>query len=302
MLRGIMVATAVAGFLGADAVAMAQTTYGGGRLASIERSRTYRPTVGFVLQTRGSTQAAIRFTTTVLCGKTSYDVSARKLVTLTGSRFSAKGASTIELDGAVLGYAWRINGGVNGQAADGVLRIAGALKTAKRTRKCAQRPVRAFQARARYAPTGAFSGPERAGAYVGLSDSTIVDGLPGPVRLRVSPDGLRVGAMWEASAPCEPRSREVFTNFTPSSAIRRDGSFYRAERFTVRYSDAVVRYRVRFSGRFRVDGAVGTLQQRATIYDRRGKRVRARCDSGRRSWTAMRASLVPAAPYTLPSR
>lgn len=299
MLRGIVVSAVVAGLFGADAVAMAQTTYGGGRLSSIEPSRTYRPSVGFTLQTRGD-KAAIRFTTTLLCGKTTYDVSGRKTVPLSGSVFTAAGASVLKLSGARLDFAWKMSGGVNGQAADGVLRIAGKLTTRKRVRECTKRPVRAFKARSEYVPTGAFSGPERAGAYVGMSDSTIVDGLPGPVVLRLSRDGRRVGALWETSGPCEPRSREVFTNFTPPSAIRRDGSFYRAERFTVRYTDAVVRYRARFSGRFRVDGAFGTLRLRTTILDRRGKRVRARCDTGLRRWTAMRASLIPSAPYTLP--
>jgi len=281
--------------LAGDSAALAQTTYAGGRLPSLERSGTYRPTLGVVLQTRGDS-IAIRFTTSLRCGRNLYDVSGRKVVGWDGNVFAAKGASVLTVGGGKVGYAWTISGTVSGQAGDGILRIADSERLGRRTRACTQRPVRAFQTRAQYAPSGDFSGPEHSGAYTGMSDSTIVDGLPGPVTLRVSPDGRKVGALWEASAPCVPRSREIFTNFTPPSGLRPDGSFYRAERFTVRFSDAVVRYQVRFSGRFRIDGAFGTLQLRATLLDRRGRKTLARCDSGRRSWTAMRASFVPASP------
>jgi hypothetical protein len=53
----------------------------------------------------------------------------------------------------------------------------------------------------------------------------------------------------------------------------------------VRFSDAVVRYRVRFGGRFVGDGVAGRLRMRARVFDRRG-RLETRCDTGVRRWRA----------------
>jgi hypothetical protein len=70
--------------------------------------------------------------------------------------------------------------------------------------------------------------------------------------------------------------------------IRPDGSFSRAERFAVRFRDALLRYRVRIAGRVSGEAANGTLRLRVGIFSRNGKRLKTRCDSGLRNWSAGR--------------
>ena len=67
--------------------------------------------------------------------------------------------------------------------------------------------------------------------------------------------------------------------------VRADGSFAREERFSIRYSDGLIRYRASFAGRFATDGATGTLRLRTREFNRRGK-LTARCGSGTRTWNA----------------
>jgi hypothetical protein len=108
------------------------------------------------------------------------------------------------------------------------------------------------------------------------------------VLLRVSKSGKKMGARWNTKAACGRRAPTDFTNYTPPMRIRADGSFRRAERFNVGYSDAFIRYRVNFAGRVSGDAASGTLRLRARIYSPNGKRLRVRCDSGVRGWSAGR--------------
>ena len=85
-------------------------------------------------------------------------------------------------------------------------------------------------------------------------------------------------------------------NFTPSMRIGAKGGFSRAERFAVRYTDALVRYRVRFAGRVSGEGAAGTLRLRARIFNRSGSRLLTRCDSRTREWTAGLLRTITPAP------
>jgi hypothetical protein len=117
--------------------------------------------------------------------------------------------------------------------------------------------------------------------------------------LRTTRDGRKVAARWNAIARCGRGPRERLVNFTPATRIGTAGGFLRKERFTVRYTDAVVRYRVRFGGRFLADGASGRLRMRAAVMDRR-RRVLTRCDTGTRNWHALPAETTPA-PGTPPA-
>ena len=56
---------------------------------------------------------------------------------------------------------------------------------------------------------------------------------------------------------------------------------------------------MQFSGRFSGEGVTGTLRMRARRYDRSGKRLRSRCDSGKRAWSA--AIAKPLAPAGAPA-
>ena len=114
--------------------------------------------------------------------------------------------------------------------------------------------------------------------------------------LRTTRDGAKVAARWNAIARCRRGPSERLGNFTPATRVRPDGSFERRERFSVRYADALVRYRVRFAGRFQADGAQGELRMRARVFDRRGRRLRTRCDTRRRRWQALAAETAPVPP------
>ena len=120
--------------------------------------------------------------------------------------------------------------------------------------------------------------------------------------LKATSSGRRIAARWTALAACRRGPRADLVNFTPSMRIASDGRFRRAERFGVRYSDALVRYRVSFAGRVSGEGAAGKLRMRARIFNRSGSRLVTRCDTRMRSWTA--ALLRPIAPpppgYTAP--
>ena len=285
-----------AGLLASDTMAWAQNpTFGGGRLSTHERTGDYRPSVGITVQPRGE-RIALRFTTTVLCGRITHQVGGFVEVPWNGNTYAAAGEGELKLGRGEVNFVWDIKGTLSGRSSDGILRIVGRETVNGRTRDCERRPVRAYQTRGPHEPTGPGGAPQPGAAYLGTTQMTIVDRNPGPVVLRVSPDGRRVAARWEAAATCGRGPREIFTNFTPSSYVRPDGSFYRAERFSQRFSDALVRYRVRFSGRFTADGAWGTFELRTAVYDRTGKTLRTRCESGRHRWTAMRAQLVPGSP------
>ena len=114
---------------------------------------------------------------------------------------------------------------------------------------------RAWQARTVTAQT--VAGPPRAnGAYYGLVAQA---GRPRAVLLRVSPSGRRIGvAAFQYRLSCRHRAFER-DNVTPGGPIAADGTFDLRERFTLRFSNATERFRVRFRGRFTTAGVTGAL-------------------------------------------
>jgi hypothetical protein len=286
---------ALAGLLAAaPGIAQAQSpAYGGGSLPYTAVPRGFKPSVGIALQPRGD-RVALRFDTTLLCGRRTLEAVGRALAAFDGSSFSARGATRVR--GQRLGYAWTLSGILSGQTATGELRIAGRRRRDGRWVSCNRRPTRRFEARVGGPPAGPPAAARPAAAYVGMSDIGIGDGLPAPVVLRTTRDGRKVAARWNALARCGRGPRERLVNFTPATRIGAAGGFLRKERFRVRYSDAVVRYRVRFGGRFFADGAAGRLRMRARVMDRRG-RLLTRCDTGTRRWHALAGEAAgPGAP------
>jgi len=274
-------------------------TYGGGRLQTAALPKTYTPTVGVSLQPRGS-QIALRFDTTLRCGRDVFDATGRKLVAFDGGAFSAAGASVGRVAGGRLAFEWTLTGTISGNEANGTLRISGVRRGSGRRRACSAKPTRPFTARLAAAPGGAPAQPLPRGLYVGTSSYEIVDRLQAPVVIRASKDARKVSARWTIAAKCRRGPRQLLVNLTPPTRVRADGSLARSERFAVRYTDALVRYRTRFAGRFRADGATGTLRLRARVFTRGGKRLRTRCDSGTRTWNAAFADDTPT-PITGPS-
>lgn len=301
VLRAAVVAAALT-LIGAGRASAQAPSYGGGLLPSASPpTRAYTPTVGIALQPRGD-RIALRFDTSIRCGRESYDAVGRKVVPFDGAGFTATGASVYAIGTSHrnrVRFAWALSGAVDGAAGSGTLRIAGVRVVNGRRTRCARKPTRSWQARLVAPAPAGTSMPAARAAFGGLSDLELADDLRAPVILKVAKSARKVAARWTVTAGCQKRrSRQHLINLTPPTTIRSDGSFKRSERFGVSYADAFIRYRVTFSGRFSGDGATGTLRMRAREYSRDRKRFRRRCDSGVRSWSA--ALLRPAATTPVP--
>jgi hypothetical protein len=292
--RLVALAALLATMLAGDASAQAPPTYGGGRLQTAAIPRHYVPTVGISIQPRGS-QVAVRFDTSLRCGRESFDVTGRRVIAFDGSSFSAAGASIKRVARGRLIFEWTLSGTVAGPAASGTLRIAGVRRVSGRRRACAAKPVRAFEARLAGPAAGAAAQPRSRGLYAGTSTYEVVDRLQAPVLLRASKDARKVTARWTIGAKCRRGPRVLISNLSPPTRVRSSGVFVRDERFRVRCLDATIRYRATIAGRFAGDGASGTLRLRARLYSRSGGRLRTRCDSGTRRWNAALVT-APAVP------
>ena len=274
----------------AEAVAQAPT-YGGGRLPTAAPPGGYEPSMGVSLQPRGD-RIAVRFDSSVLCGRDVFDVVGRRTVPFDGTTFSAQGASVKSVARGRLTFQWTLSGQLSGGIVRGVLRVVGVRRKSGRGRACATKPERPFEARLAGPPAGAPAQPPSRGFYAGTSLYEIVDGLQSPVILRASRDARKIAARWTIAAKCRRGPRDGFVNYTPPTRVGPRGGFLRKERFSVRYLDVLIRYRTSFAGRIASDGATGTLRLRTRIYNRSGTRLLTRCDSGKRRWNA---ALVPPA-------
>ncbi|CAA9525153.1 MAG: hypothetical protein AVDCRST_MAG85-3167 [uncultured Solirubrobacteraceae bacterium] len=143
----------------------------------------------------------------------------------------------------------------------------------------------AFDAR----PAAALSGepaPVPAGAVL-VGRTSGRSGGPFGFNLRVSADGKRIERVvttWREGCRSVRGTEE--TNYSPTIAIRPDGTFTKTERFTVRFSDATQRVTVVTTGRFVAGGATGTVRARSTARSRKTKRVIDRCNTGALTWSA----------------
>ncbi len=260
--------------------------FGGGTLSRAKLPRAFEPILTIGLQQRGD-RMAFRFVTTLKCGRDEYTAEGRREVPIAGGRFRASRATieTINTDRDRIVYRWRMRAVSDGTTVTGRVRITGELILGGRRTACTAKPVRRFKARVQ-APIPAGAPKPGAGtAFGGVSDVTTAR-LPGPVMLRVSRDGARVGAIWWAVAPCAKGAAERFVNISPTARIRADGTFSRPERFRRDYRGLFVRYRVEFSGRFSGEGAGGTFRAVGRIYRKGSKKFVTRCDSGVRTWSA----------------
>jgi hypothetical protein len=263
------------------AAAQSPPTFGGGRLPAATQPTHYRPTVTTALQPRGG-RIAMLFDSTLLCTGNVLPVQGSGEVAWNGTSFRFKGRSSKAFSGGRLRYRWTMTGQVSGQTATGKLHIVGR----QRSHRCTKKPTRPFELRVAGPRSGAPAKPAARAFLGGTSAFALFDGIAAPVMLRVSNNGSKVASQWTIDAKCGKGPSEHLVNFTPGMRIRPDGSFSRAERFSLRYTDAFVRYRPVFSGHFTSDGASGTLRLRASIYNRRHTKLLTRCDSGVIGWNA----------------
>src|SRR5204862_3237418 len=89
MRRSVVAVVVGAAVLGGAAPSGAQSpSYGGGLLPAASPPRGYHPTMGIVLQPRGAA-IALRFDTSILCGRQSYQPAGRATVPFDGRTFLA---------------------------------------------------------------------------------------------------------------------------------------------------------------------------------------------------------------------
>ncbi len=249
------------------------------------------PSVGVTLQPRSDGRIRIGFETTLRCSGTIAPVARARTVAWDGATVSTGGEARAPFAGSRVRYAWTFTAQVRGGAMTGAVQVA-----ARRSgRDCRSPGPRTFIALPLPVATGAAARPR--GRYGALRRRAPAR-RGSPARLHRAarrPDGRRVSARWAVAARCRRGAAHRFTNLTPFTAIGEDGRFARAERFRIRYADAVVRYRVRIGGRFAGSAAAGMLRLRATIRSRGGALV-TRCDTGRRRWSAGAGGEPPAQP------
>src|SRR4051794_31955225 len=288
----VLGAAALAGTPG-DAYAQAPSSYGGGMLPTAAVPPPgYHPSVALALQPRGN-RIALRFDTSVRCGRTSYDVTGRRTAAFDGVHVLAReGIVQLLGGGRRLLFSWTVSGTVSNPFASGTLRITGVLRRpGHRGVACARSPVRSWQARLLAPVTGAPATPAPGATLAGGSNQAIVDRLPGSILVRVTHDG-RASALWTSVARCGRGSDQLLANYTPPRRIAPSATAASDEHFTIPFTDAVIRYHAELTAQFTTDGARGTLRLRANVFDRAGRRLRHRCDSGVRTWSA--ATAVPA--------
>lgn len=282
-MRRLLLVAIIAGLLVPAADADATRSYGGGSLPSFAPKRRTDPAT-VSIRVRGK-RVAMQFDSTVACGKRTFHDAFD-----TGSGRIHHGRARIRGRGATLlargrfRYRWRARFRVGPRAAKGWLHITGHLPG--RRRACRSVPRGPFTA-TRGRPGGPPAAQRAGGAYFGLNTTRVVQNFRGGVLVRVSKNGRRVEALWEAQARCRRGQSQFLPNFTPPTRIRPDHSFVRRERFTVHFSDAVVRFRVSFGGRFTADGVKGKLRVRARVRWTTRPRYTTHCDSGTRSWSAL---------------
>jgi hypothetical protein len=266
-----------------EAAAQAPPTFGGGGLPAASPPRGhYLPTVDLALQPQAGGRIGMLFDSTLKCGGEVTDVLGSGDAAWNGTSFRISGHNAQSFGSGRLKYRWTVKGQVSGDTARGTLRITGRT----RSHTCRRKPNRAFVVRVAGPRSGAPAKPARRAFYVGTSNFPLFKTVQAPVMLRATKDARKIAAEWTMDAKCTKGAPHHFLNFTPAMRVRADGTFSRTERFSVRYIDGLIRYRPTFAGRITADGATGTLRLRARIFNRKGTKLKTRCDSGVIRWNA----------------
>jgi hypothetical protein len=178
--------------------------------------------------------------------------------------------------GARLRAVVTVSGRFEGETATGTIRARLRTRHDGRTTRCSTGPARPWRMRVPIA--GAPAGAPAAGAtYHGLT--TQIEDVPPPFLLRTSADGARVAtAIFVYRRVCR-RATFLLNNLTPGAPIAADGTFTLRDRFRLRFTDVVERFRVVVRGGFTAGRVQGTLRVTSVARSRRTGRVVDRCDT-----------------------
>lgn len=138
-----------------------------------------------------------------------------------------------------------------------------------------------FTLRTPSAPAGAAAVPAPGTLMFGTT-SQAVGAMALPVTIRVAKNG-RVAMSSQTLVQCS-RIRLPVLDFTPTRAVRPDGTFGGTQRYTIRYKDLRESYSVTVRGAFLADGATGTIN--VTLRQRDSKGRYPLCRSGQQTWAA----------------
>lgn len=120
-----------------------------------------------------------------------------------------------------------------------------------------------------------------------IGKSSQVPGGPFAVNLRVGSGGDRITQFVAGSRyDCRRLRPYQETNYSPTINIRPDGTFFKEERFKVRFSDVVDSVKVTTTGRFVNGGAIGTWRAQSVSRSRKTGAVVDRCGTGQVLWSA----------------
>jgi hypothetical protein len=284
MLRVSIIALALLAVTATDATAQAppNADFAGGAASGAGSVPDGSSEIGIKVDGSG-TRATVRAVAVRACsrGRSTEGESAGTVTVAPDGTFS--GALTRRRQARAVGFSIRVTvaGRIEAGRATGSIRVV----TRRRGRPYCSGEV-PFDAR----PAPVLSGdpaPVPAGAVL-VGRTSGRSGGPFGFNLRVSADGRRIERVvttWREGCRAVRRTEE--TNYSPTIAIRPDGTFTKTERFTVRFSDATQRVTVVTTGRFVAGGATGTLRARSTARSRRTGRVIDRCDTGALTWSAV---------------
>jgi hypothetical protein len=260
-MRALLIA--VAALLVVAPAASADTSYGG---STVRGTKIYGPSVSLLRKDNGTIIGRVAYAYRCRRQTNFPNVLTTVLGRTNGATFTVKGKQ--RLGRHTVRYT--LTGTFTPEGAVGKIRRTG----------CAGFK-RDFSLRAASAPAGPPALPARNSIFFGVTSQR--HGLsPLPVTLRVAGNG-RVYGNWTATTKCGPTF--WWTNATPPTKVKADGTFRRSEHFTVRYQQGYSEtYRVRFAGRFLADGATGTLRISMQFHNN-GKRFKT-CRSGVQTWSA----------------
>jgi hypothetical protein len=246
--------------------------YGGGTAPdSVRRANGQLTLVGFRMADDGSGRAIVKVAAGCGAAKATRDIGLAA-----DGTFTLEATETKPVGGGVRRRSEiTMAGQIVGPVASGTVRARVTFRRGGRVVERCSSGTRMWNARA----AGAVTPP--ASAYYGLTDQTA---RPFPIVLSTGGSRVRVAA-FDYGMRCR-RGGYEWENITPGGPLAADGSFSLRERFSRRWDEGRERFRVKVDGQVTATGAGGTLSVTSVLRSPSG-RVRDRCTTGRRTFTAL---------------